>query len=186
MGRWIAALLILIVFIIPASVIFALPQQPLADMAFSWFTPKDAAVLSQKFVDDVRVKNFKPVAKALESQFVTPETPAQLAKVATLFPKETPRNIKRVGANTMIRPGVTAYNFTYEYEFSRSWVLASIVLDRDSDGLRIFGLRVRPMATSLEQLNALTFTGKSQIYYLFAATALAVFIFWVVSVYTPV
>jgi len=182
MGKWIAALVICILFVAPVPFLLA-NSQPLSDLALSWFAPKDEAALGQNYLDDIRADKLLPVLKALESTLHTQGIGVQLAKMSKIFPDEKPRSVTLVGSQTMKSGGVTRYYFSYEYAFAKSWVLASITLERSGDQLRIAAANVQPMATSLSQRNALTLVGKSQTQYVFAAAAAALFLFWVVSVF---
>lgn len=183
MGKWIAALLILVFLVLPVPLVLVSPDQSLAGLVFSWLAPKDEVALGREYIDDVRMRNFQPVVKALEPQFATPKTSAQLVELANGFPNEKPLSVKLVGSQTLHSSSLTTYNLTYEYQFSRSWMLGVIALHRSGDKLSIYGLHLKPQTASLEQVNALTFAGKSRTHYLFAGAAVLVFVFWAVSVF---
>jgi len=186
MGKWIAAFLILIFLVAPVPFILASSGQQLAAhlgiQISSWlFVPKDMAALGQKFFDDVRVRDFQPVLNAIGLKEITPQAQAQLTQLADVFPNEKPLSVKLVGINVNVVPSRT-YQLTYEYEFLRRWILASIIFSRSGDSLNI-QWHAEPLAESLEQSNALTFVGKSQKYYLFAGAAALMYVFSIVSAY---
>lgn len=183
MGKWIAAAVIFVCLVLPVPVLLVLPPDTLSGWATSWLVPKQEAALAQKYIEDVRLRTFDPVINAFELDYITPEMPDQLKRLAGIFPAETPRSAKLVASNTINSNGVTTYTFTYEYEFSRRWFLVAIALNRSGDHLRIHGVHVWPMERSLEQINALSFVGKGPVHYIFAAAAVVVYLFWLVSVY---
>ncbi|HEY2534505.1 MAG TPA: hypothetical protein VGJ20_42440 [Xanthobacteraceae bacterium] len=184
--KWIAAFLILIFVVAPVPIILTSSGQQFATRVgmqfFSWrFLPNGVAALGQKFFDDVRARDFMlGTPNWVPWGTLTPQLQAQLTKLADVFPNEKPLSVKLVGVNVVAGP---TYQLTYEYEFSRRWILASIELRRSGDKLGIGRVNVQPLAEPLEQLNALTFVGKSQKYYLFAGAAMLLFVFSVVTVY---
>jgi hypothetical protein len=185
MGRWIAAFVILIFLVAPIPfVLTSAGQEFLARAGMqiaSWIAvPKDAAVLGEQIFDRVRARDFQAVLNTVERKYVTPQGQAQLARLSEVFPNEEPLRVELVGFRFV--SGQT-YQLTYEYGFLRRWVLASIILVRSGDNILVRGLNAQPTTESLEQLNALTFVGKSQKHYLFAGAAALIWLFSVVSVY---
>ena len=154
----------------------------------SWLLVRnDVAALGRKVVDDLRVRDFRrvltPQVQAQITKAQLTELQAGLTKVADEFPNEKPLSVKLVGVNTSLHAGVWTYKLTYEYEFSQRWVSASVVLTRSGNSIRINYLHAQPLAEPLEQLNALTFVGKTQKHYIFAGAAVLMYVFSVVSVY---
>jgi len=188
MGKWIAAFLLLIFFVAPTAILLTRSGQQFAMQLASWlFVRSDVAALGQKVFDDVRVRDFRrvltPQVRATLTKPQLTKVQAELSQLADQFPNEKPLSVKIVGGNTVLRAGARTYTLTYEYEFPQRWVLASAVLVRNADDVRISNLHAQPMAESLEQSNALTLVGKTRTHYLFAGAAALIFMFSVGSAY---
>lgn len=142
------------------------------------FAPKPEVDIGRGYIEDIRARNFAPVRKAMDPQYLTGIDKA-LERIAGLFPSRPLKNIKLVGTNTIKETAFTTYQFSYEYEFSESWLLAQIVMRRTGGNLKIEGVTITPLADSLERFNAFTFRNKGFAHYFFflAAMALPIFTF---------
>jgi hypothetical protein len=149
---------------------------------FKQFIPSDEASLGQRYLEDVRTRNFRPIENAIDPAQRPQNLQAALEKMASLFPQGTSKTVKVVGSwTTTFGSGATAYNLTYEYEFSRGWALGRAILQKQSGRTQIEGLYIQPLEQSLEQVNAFRLTGKSSIHYLILILAVALPLFTIAT-----
>jgi len=143
----------------------------------NWFAPHEQDAAARQIFDDIRKGDFAPVIARVPPEFRDQVTPASLQQLSDVWPKEEAKSVKLVGADTSSRSGVTLYSLTYEYEFSRLWIIANQALRKKGDETEIVGLHETPSPVSLEQQNAFTFEGKSllQIVFLLLTAAIPVF-----------
>ncbi len=182
MGKWVVGILAALFVLAGVGVLLA-PEEGLANFAMGWLAPKAESAQARQYVEDIRNGKYAAIEAAFDRQFVTPEMPAQLAKVTALFPKEKPARIYLVGTNTATMDKQTTYRLTYQYSFAHDWLLAEVIMKRTDGKLVLYGVHVRPMTDSVQRANALTLRGKSLIHYAFAIGALLVFAFTAITAY---
>jgi hypothetical protein len=102
-----------IIFASCAILLAACDPQPL----FNAFIPKEQSATGQKYLEDIRTRQFQPLEDRIDPAFKNNSLPSMLEKMASLFPREKPKSIKVVGSNTLSLNGEKSYNLTYEYEF---------------------------------------------------------------------
>ena len=171
--------------------LLACNQQELIDK----LTPKTESAYAQKLFTDLREGHYDSVKAALAPSLrAMPDIDQKLADVGKLFPAGKPKSVKVVGTNTSSMafnggPTTTKYNLTYEYEYTDSWVLANMFLERNQDGLQVLGFHAQSQTRSLEAMSAFSLAGKGAGQWLFLALVIAVPFFcvyaFVVCLRTP-
>ena len=140
------------------------------------FTPVEESAVARRHLDDIQSGNFAPVLKQ-----IAPENRAQFAKLLpqmkALVPDEKPKSVKIIGSRTAHNPSAVVYALTYEYEYSRIWLVAQIVLERGGKELKITGIHFTPLAESVEHFNRFTLFDKGILHYGFMLAAILILIF---------
>jgi hypothetical protein len=143
------------------------------------FVPQEESAVAQRYLEDVRTGRFSEILKR-----VAPQDRAEFAKVfpalRAAVPHEQPKSVKVVGSRTSHRPDSVVYALTYEYEYSRVWLIEQIILQRDGRDLKVTGMHFTPLADSIEHINRFTLAGKGALHFgfLFAAVSILLFIVW--------
>lgn len=153
-----------------------------AQQWFNSFIPKEQAAIGQRYLEDVRTRNFQPVKNRIDPAYKSPSLDATLAKMAALFPSEKPLSIKVVGSNTVTSSAGRTYNLTYEYQFPRHWALGHIYFKAKGNDIQIGRMDVYQLRASLEQSNAFTLVGKTPIQYLILLLAIMFPVFTIATV----
>ncbi|GAA0525653.1 hypothetical protein FHS83_001964 [Rhizomicrobium palustre] len=185
MGKWIVAALVFLVFVAPVPILLLVPQADLSGLATGLFAPKEESGFARAAFENLRQRKFAPVAAAFDPAVTAAKVPGALERVAQLFPQEEPKRLNLVSSTWEARSndGIKTYVFLYEYTFREKSLLAQIKLYRKDGKLSVYGLYVQPEAVPLSQRNALTLAGKSPAHFIFTGVALALYLFWLISVY---
>jgi hypothetical protein len=129
--------------------------------------------LGRRYLDEIRTGD-PDVSKHLDPEIAAQLTPDVFARVRAVFPAEQPRSVKMLGFRNVTSSNLSTYSSTFEYEFSKQWVYAEIVLRRHGNGEPLLaGFHVTPMQQSLEAANKFSLTGKPAVYDLFVALVAA-------------
>lgn len=143
-------------------------QQHMLDQFSS---PQDQAA-TRYYIDQLVHRNFDPIEAVADETIKGPGLRPTLEQMAAQIPAETPLSVKLVGAQTLKNygnsPG-TIVNTTFEYQFSKTWLLINVALQKKTDAQTIVGFHVVPMSESLETQNAFSLAGKSTAQYLMLA-----------------
>jgi hypothetical protein len=129
------------------------------------FAPKEQSQEARKYIDDIRAGNFAEITPKLSKEYFSGDPLPLLKQVNDYFPREQPKSVKVVGSNVVTSDGVTRYWFTFEYEFSKSWVLIQIVLETKDRRDQIIGFHVWKISESLEAANAFNLSNKTPLEY---------------------
>jgi hypothetical protein len=138
-----------------------------------WFTPAADEAVARKYVDLLQQRKFEQIERDLDPSLVDSTLQDRLAKMAAMFPLDSPRSAKVVGAHVFHGPEFSRTNITLEYEFPSAWLLVDITTQRKGDVFTIVGFHVNPISDSLENLNKFTLIGKGIVQY--SVLAMAVF-----------
>lgn len=112
-------------------------------------------------------KNFEAVKRSLDTQLLNQQLQSQLEKVSSFIPAEQPKNIELIGLNTLTNGDLYRANITFQYEFSSSWLLINVVLEKNGDGkFVVTGFNVNPVMDSLANTNMFSFKNKTIIHYI--------------------
>lgn len=148
---------------------------------FEKFIPKEESAIAKKLISELVAKEYGAIEKQLDPSVESASVRVALEQMAGMFPPEVPKSVNTVGANTSTVNDRTTYDLTFEHQFSNTWLLTNVVLQRRGDRVTVLGLHVNPRAQSLKKLNGFTFAGKGVAHYLVFALAIAIPLFIVVS-----
>ena len=130
------------------------------------FTPKAEVEFSKKYFSLFQSGNYDAIEESIDTELKTTDLRNKLEEIANFFPKEEPKKIDLVGSRTFEMADKWQANLTFQYEFSKKWVIANIVLERITDGpLVVKGINVNPVEDSLQNTNKFTLNGKSVVHY---------------------
>jgi len=144
------------------------------------FVPEEATQAGKTFVEDIRTGNFAPVETAIDPIYKAQLDTALLRGLQGLFEGSEIRSVKIIGSHALKTPAYTRYSITYEYELTRKWLVAEIVLQPSGRSFQIEGIHAQQIRQSVEQINAFTLSGKSAVHLIFLCLAilLPVFVLW--------
>jgi hypothetical protein len=177
MGKWILVVISALYFA-GLGAVLTVPENFTAQAVMEWFKPRLEESIARAHIEDLRNGKYSSVEAAFDPRYATQALPAQLTKVASFFPTTTPLSVKLVGSNVFYLSATTSYRLSYEYEFPHQWLFAEVLMQKINGVLRVEGVRVVPLSTSLERGNGLFFAGKSavQIVFLIVMIVNAIFI----------
>jgi hypothetical protein len=144
---------------------------------FEKFIPKEESAIAKQVLSQLAAKNYGAVEKQFDPSIKNASVQAALEQMAAMFPPGEPKIVNTVGVNTSTVNDVTTYYLTFEHEFSNSWLLTNVVLQRRDTQVTVLGLHVNPMKQSLKELNRFTFAGKGILHYLVFSLAIAIPLF---------
>jgi hypothetical protein len=127
--------------------------------------PDNVQQASKKALSDLRAGHFADVDKVLVKSLGGEDHDSEFARMAAFFPAEPEKSFNLVGYYVTSGTGGTRHDITYEYGFSRSWILAQLSWVKENGELRLLNFHVTPMAQSLEEANAFTLRGKGPLHY---------------------
>jgi hypothetical protein len=136
-----------------------------ASLMRKW-TPPGAQSAAQGYVELLRQGQFDHIEHDSDPSIVDSHFRDTLAKMAAIFPAETPQSIKVVGAHVFHGPEYSTTDITLEYQFPGKWLLAQITTQQKGAVSSIVGFHVNLIPDSLENLNKFTLAGKSPTQYL--------------------
>lgn len=143
----------------------------------SAMTPEKESKAGQAFVDDIRTGNFAPVLSAIDPKLAPQLSADLLGRMRALFGGQAVKSIRVVGSHVNITPEFKRYSFVYEYELTKQWLIADIVLQPVNGHLQIEGFHAQQMQQSLEQLNAFTLRDRSTKSFIFLGLAILIPLF---------
>jgi len=116
--------------------------------------------VATRYIDLLRHHQFDQIETDLDSSLQTPDIHAALVRLAAAFPAQDPVSVKLVGANTFHSPSVDKKNISFEYQFPDRWLLVSVATQGSGGIRKIYGLHVKVLSDSLENINRFTLSGK--------------------------
>src|SRR5262245_50280644 len=116
--------------------------------AFDALMPKDDAALGRKVLDHVQRRELDVVESMLDPSAMGQAPRPSLERVAAEFPTEAPKSVKVIGFNSQSFNDQKRVSLTYEYEFSRKWLLAYVTLLENPSATKVQGLLVRTTSDS--------------------------------------
>jgi hypothetical protein len=141
------------------------------DAMFQKFIPQEEAAEGQKIIALVAARDFGAIEGRLDSSLRTPDARAKFDQLADYMPKGQPKSVTTIGAHTSRGETDARYDLTYEYEYEKTWMIASVVLHRKADRLLIEGFHVNLTPQSQKTLNAFNLSGKGTLHFVFLALA---------------
>ncbi len=121
--------------------------------------PADDEALALHSVDLLFQDRYGEIENSLDPSIRNADTHDRLVEMSHWFPSK-PISVKTVEASTIRSRDSRTTSITVEYEFTRSWLLAQVVI-RTKDGLKtITGVSVTPTAEPVEVMNEFTLDDK--------------------------
>jgi hypothetical protein len=146
------------------------------------FIPKAEVEFSKQYFTLFQNENYEALEESIDNELRSPDLRGKLQQIANLFPQEEPKKIDLVGSRTFETVDKWQANLTFQYEFSKNWLIANIVLERISDGpLVVKGVNVNPIQDSLQNINKFTLKGKSKIHFVFLSLSVLIPLFIVIT-----
>jgi hypothetical protein len=142
--------------------------------AFERLIPREDVEYSRRVFQAIQQRDFGAVESLLNPNIRDATTRTKLVQVADVFPRESPKEVRVIGAQTNVVGDTTYVNLTLEYEFPSGWVLGNILLEKRPGRNIVNGLHVEPAADSQQRLNRFSLTDRSVLHYVvlgWAATA---------------
>jgi hypothetical protein len=150
----------------------------------AWFdrlVPKEEAAVAKQVLASFGSRDFASIEQQLDASLSGADTRTKLEAIADQFPAGPPKSTEVVGSNTTTMSERVTYDLTFQYEYPDRWLLANVVLQRESGQLRVMGVHVNRLADSLQNQNRFTFAGKGALHWIFFALAVAIPVFIVVT-----
>ncbi len=145
-------------------------------------TPKAEVEFSKQYFLLFQDGNYEAIEESIDNELKNAGLRKKLEEIANFFPKEGPKKIDLVGSRTFEMADKWQANLTFQYEFSKIWIIANIVLERNSDGpLVVKGVNVNPIQDSLQNINRFELKEKSIVHFAFLSLAVLIPIFIIVT-----
>jgi hypothetical protein len=122
--------------------------------------PNEADTFAREYINLLRKGDFQTAITLLNPELVNPKIESNLKNVASFFGHGEPLAVEVVGCNVFSNNNIKRSDLTYQYQFTDSWLLASVVVKSVEGTQEILGVNVKPIPTSIQDMNALTFSGK--------------------------
>ena len=120
---------------------------------FEKFVPKEEAAVAKQLLSRLAAKDYATIEGQLDPSVQVPSVRSELEQVAAIFPAEEPKSVSTVGSNTSTVNGLTTYSLTFEHQYSNTWLLTNVVLQRRDGHITVLGLHAHSMKQSLEEAN---------------------------------
>jgi hypothetical protein len=146
----------------------------------SW-VPENESKAGQAFIDDIRTGNFAPVLAAVDPKLAPDLSADLLRRMQALFGGQSVKSVKVVGSRVNTTPEFKRYSFVYEYELTKQWLIADIVLQPANSNLQIEGFHAQQMSQSLEQLNAFSLRDRGAKFFIFLGLAALIPVFTIAT-----
>jgi hypothetical protein len=127
-------------------------------------SPEDENV-AKYYIGLLRTGDFGPIERDMDPSLKGPGLHDGLVTAADLIPRQDPTSVKLVGAYTNRGADLRQTNLTYEYQFPDKWLLINVATQQSASAFTIIGLRVQPLADSIEHFNRFTLSRKTPLQY---------------------
>jgi hypothetical protein len=134
--------------------------------------PMEEAQFVKKYFAHVQARDLEAVKIALDPKVVDATFPQKFDEMADIFPSETPKSIKFIGASTRIYDGILTTKISSEYEFSGRWVFASAFLQKKGSSFVLIGFDVQSSNESLKNRTQFEFWGQDVKHYVVLSIAM--------------
>jgi hypothetical protein len=151
--------------------------------AMDSLVPKQESEFAKEYFLLLRARDIESVRKSLDSRIGAQVSDEKLLELASSFPSGELLSTELVGSQVKVINGNWSGKFSFEYQFSGGWVLASVILKKTDGNLSVIGLNVYPIETSLKDSAKFTFFGKSVLHYLIIVSAVLAALFVLTSTY---
>jgi hypothetical protein len=130
---------------------------------------------------DLQARNIKTLQQRFDPKVLATVSPSTFDQMAAVFPPTPPRSVAVVFITKKLHlePGTTRrVDVSLQYEFENRWLLADAAWRETDSGEKIVeGMKVQPLAQSLQELNSFQLTGKGIANYAILALAVAMPLF---------
>ncbi|MHC4619822.1 MAG: hypothetical protein ACYTEQ_18905 [Planctomycetota bacterium] len=144
--------------------------------------PEEVDRFAREYIDALRRSDLAQAEKLLDPQFADPNLRSRLEGIVELLSRQEPVSVECVGWRVLETPEKKRSNLTYQLTYKEAWLLVTVVVDEISGKLQVYGVNVKPLAKSLEEIHAFKLAGKSFAHYvvLLSAIVIPVFVIWTV------
>lgn len=142
--------------------------------ALKRIAPDDDEALAMQCLTELSARDFDAVKSRLDRSLVSDSVESELTAMANALTNEEPVSIELVGCNIFHSSGNRRSTLTYQFQFAKTWALATVVIDTEDAIKRVVGFHVNQTSRSLEEMNAFTLSGKSLRHYVILAFAIAI------------
>jgi hypothetical protein len=146
------------------------------------FVPKEADKFARAYLDILREGDFEQAEKLLDPQVVTSKTRSKLQEGANLLKKGKLISMEIVGVNIFETKDKSRNSLTYQLQFKDTWLLVIVIVDDISGKQQIYGVNVKTIPKSLEEINAFTLSGKSFRHYIILLLAAFIPVFMIYTI----
>jgi hypothetical protein len=122
--------------------------------------PQEDQNVAQYYINLLRAHDLGPIERDVDPTLKNTGLHPSLVQAANQIPPEEPVSMKLVGFDINYLNKTRRTNTVYEYEFSKGWLLINVATQKQGNVFTLIGLRVIPLADSLEDLNKFTLRGK--------------------------
>jgi hypothetical protein len=150
------------------------------------FAPKEDDEFARHFITLIREGRYDEASPLIDPVVADKAGPAEMLQLHKIVDHGEPIAIELIGANvgyfkTWSGSGSRQTNLVYQLQFRDAWVVATVVVQSNDDGRRIWSAFFQPVSDSLQVLNRFTLVNKTATHYLFLAAAILVPLFIVAT-----
>lgn len=139
--------------------------------------PDEADTFAREYINILRKGDFQTAITLINPELVNPAIESDLKNIASFFDQGELLAVEVVGCNVFSMNNIKKTDLTYQYQFTDSWLLASVVVNNIEGTQEILGVNVKPIPTSIQDMNALTFSGKGISNYIMTIMSLLIVLF---------
>lgn len=137
---------------------------------------------SKEYITLFQNKNYEEIKKSLNTQLLNQQLQSQLENVAKYLPNEQPKSIELIGHHTLISGDLFKADLTFQYEFSSSWLIINLILEKTGNGkYTVNTFNVNPIMDSLANINKFTLNNKTLIHYIMVLFTILIPVFIIVT-----
>lgn len=125
------------------------------------FVPKEEDSFARGFIDWIRQGQYAASEEMVDPN-VRPEFTRDAFEQMRLFlNRGDPLSVETVGYQKLAQDIGYRSSLTYQIQFSDSWILGEVVIEKTDSKLSVLGIHFEPLAASLAKSNGFTFENKS-------------------------
>ena len=144
--------------------------------------PKEELAQAEQVLALLNSKDFDAIKKQMDPRFIGANFDQDIQRVGAMLPDEKPILTKTIGSRTNTFNGtLSQYTLSFEQQFSKSWLLTAVQLQKENGKTQVIGINVEPKTQSLATEHVFTFEGKGALHYLVFALAVLIPLFIVLT-----
>jgi len=167
--------------LIPSLLALSLLMACSPDKVMAKFIPQQEDQAARDYISQIQHHKFDFIEANMDPSLKSPSLESVLSQMSAQFPDESVKSSKIVGANTITVNDTKQVNLTYEFEYASKWLLINIITKSEKGQTSIIGLHLTPMSNSLENTNRFTLQHKKPQHYILFTIAIALLIFWLIT-----